>query len=115
MTTHPVHDRHDHVHGANCGHRAIQHDGHVDYLHDGHLHHVHGDHVDECFLAVDAAHPSTCKAGHVCRGHGAGHTHGPGCGHEAVPHGDHVDYLVGDHLHHVHDGHCDEHGPVRVV
>jgi hypothetical protein len=32
-----------------------------------------------------------------------------------VPHGDHVDYLVDGHLHHPHDEHCDNHGPVRVV
>jgi hypothetical protein len=30
-----------------------------------------------------------------------------------VPHGDHVDYLVGGHLHHPHDGHCDDHGPMQ--
>ncbi len=42
-----IHQNHDHVHGANCGHEAIQHDDHIDYLHDGHLHHQHGDHVDE--------------------------------------------------------------------
>jgi hypothetical protein len=40
------------------------------------------------------------------------HTHGPGCGHEQVPHGDHIDYLVDGRLHHPHDGHCDDHGPV---
>ena len=25
-------------HAADCGHTAIEHDGHIDYLHDGHLH-----------------------------------------------------------------------------
>ena len=40
---------------------------------------------------------------------------GPGCGHEAVPHGDHIDYLVDGHLHHPHDGHCDNHGPVTLA
>jgi hypothetical protein len=30
-----------------------------------------------------------------------------------VPHGDHTDYLVDGHLHHPHDGHCDDHGPVK--
>jgi hypothetical protein len=24
-----------------------------------------------------------------------------------------VDYLVDGHLHHAHDGHCDDHGPVE--
>jgi hypothetical protein len=115
MGTHTVHEKHDHVHGPSCGHRAIQHDGHVDYLHDGHLHHAHGGHIDECVIAIDAAHPSSCTSGHTCKGHEAGHVHGPTCGHAAVPHGDHVDYLVDGHLHHVHDGHCDDHGPVQVA
>ena len=42
-----IHENHRHLHGANCGHTAIQHDDHVDYLHDGHLHHLHEGHVDE--------------------------------------------------------------------
>jgi hypothetical protein len=29
-----------------------------------------------------------------------------------VPHGDHKDYLVKGHLHHLHAGHCDDHGPI---
>jgi hypothetical protein len=32
-----------------------------------------------------------------------------------LPHGDHVDYLVGGRLHHPHEGHCDDHGPVDVL
>ena len=59
--------------------------------------------------------PAGCMP-HTCRAHDseeAGHTHGPGCGHAAVVHGDHVDYCVGDHLHHPHDGHCDDHGPIE--
>jgi hypothetical protein len=32
-----------------------------------------------------------------------------------VPHGDHVDYLVDGHLHHVCEGHCDNHGPVELA
>ena len=44
-----------------------------------------------------------------------GHIHGPDCGHEAVPHGDHICYLVDGRLHHPHDGHCDDHGPVEIV
>ena len=50
----------------------------------------------------------------TCSAHAADHVHGPNCGHEAVPHGDHVDYLVDGHLHHPHNGHCDNHGPVAV-
>ena len=53
--THSIHEAHDHVHGANCGHVSVQHAGHVDYLHDGHLHNIHGDHVDEHTIAVDAS------------------------------------------------------------
>ena len=37
------------------------------------------------------------------------HVHGPGCGHTAVRHGDHVDYLHDGQLHHMHEGHVDEH------
>lgn len=45
---HPIHADHDHVHGENCGHQAVQHLDHVDYKHDGHLHHEHDGHVEEC-------------------------------------------------------------------
>ena len=38
---------HRHVHGAECGHRAVSHGDHVDYVHDGHRHAVHDDHYDE--------------------------------------------------------------------
>lgn len=44
---HDVHAEHDHVHGPDCGHEAVEHEGHLDYLHDGHRHHPHGDHYDE--------------------------------------------------------------------
>lgn len=111
-TTHP---HHDHTHGKGCGHTAVRHDGHVDYLHDGHLHHPHGDHVDEHVIAVSAINPDRCDHGAHSAGHETGHVHGPGCGHEAVPHGDHTDYLVDGRLHHPHDGHCDDHGPLEVV
>ncbi len=50
-----VHENHPHQHGANCGHPAIEHQGHVDYLHDGHLHHQRADgKVEEHKLAVGA-------------------------------------------------------------
>jgi hypothetical protein len=49
---------------------------------------------------------------HVCSGHETTHTHGPKCGHAEVRHEDHVDYVVDGHRHHVHDGHCDDHGVV---
>jgi hypothetical protein len=112
--SHHIHDDHAHVHGPNCGHKAIQHGDHQDYVHDGHLHHAHDGHVDECSLSVDSKNPAACTPDHACAAHDAGHVHGPGCGHDAVPHGDHVDYLVGGHLHHPCKGHCDDHGAVSV-
>jgi hypothetical protein len=113
--SHHVHSDHSHVHGTGCGHLAILHDGHVDYLHDGHLHHPHDGHYDEHVLEVTAKNPAACTSGHSCTGHDAQHVHGPGCGHAAIPHGDHVDYIVDGHLHHPHDGHCDNHGPIAVA
>ena len=40
-------ERHDHEHGPDCGHPAVEHDDHVDYLHDGHRHAAHEGHYDE--------------------------------------------------------------------
>lgn len=108
------HEKHDHVHGATCGHTSIRHGNEVAYLHDGHLHVAHGDHYDCVAIKVDAQNPGTCTPQHSCVGHGTDHKHGSHCGHEQVPHGDHVDYLVGDHLHHVHGNHCDSHGHIEA-
>src|SRR5688500_2946279 len=113
--SHHVHKDHDHQHGPSCGHKAVEHAGHVDYLHDGHLHHQAGGKVEEHQLDVSAANPTACTPKHDCGAHAKGHVHGPDCGHSAVPHGDHVDYLVDGHLHHPHGDHCDDHGPVKVV
>ena len=111
-----THADHPHVHGKGCGHTAVVHGDHVDYLHDGHLHHsADSGVVEEHSLAVDVTNPDACTGGHTCSGHASDHVHGPGCGHEAVPHGDHVDYLVDGHLHHPHNGHCDNHGPVKLA
>jgi hypothetical protein len=110
-----THANHEHVHGENCGHTAIQHGDHVDFLHDGHLHHPTKEGViEEHVLEVTELNPASCSGGHACDSHPAEHVHGPGCGHEAVPHGDHIDYLVDGHLHHPHEGHCDNHGPVSL-
>lgn len=114
MTNHKTHDNHAHQHGEGCGHKQVAHGDHTDFLHDGHLHHVHGDHVDEHTLDVSATNPDACKVGHACGAHDATHVHGPSCGHDAIAHGDHTDYVVGGHLHHAHNGHCDDHGPVNV-
>lgn len=115
MSDHETHAQHDHTHGPDCGHPAVRHADHVDYVHDGHLHRAHGDHVDECAVAVDATNPDACTPSHACGGHPGDHVHGPDCGHPRVPHGDHTDYLVDGHLHHVHDGHCDHHGPLQAA
>jgi zinc transport system permease protein len=45
-------DDHEHRHGRDCGHLAVEHGDHVDYVHDGHRHAVHVDqtgapHYDE--------------------------------------------------------------------
>ena len=103
------HAQHDHQHGKDCGHTAIQHGDHVDFLHDGHLHHPHAGHVDEHVLEVTAANPTGCTPAHACNGHDAKHVHGEGCGHEAVPHGDHVDYVHDGHRHAAHGAHYDDH------
>ena len=113
--SHHKHDRHNHMHGPDCGHTAIRHADHVGYLHDGHLHFPHEDHIDEHSIDVSPTNPAECTPDHRCSGHDENHTHGPGCGHEAVPHGDHVDYLVESHLHYPHEDHCDDHGPVETV
>jgi zinc transport system permease protein len=42
------HDQeHEHVHGPDCGHLAVEHGDHVDYVHGGHRHAAHGEHYDE--------------------------------------------------------------------
>src|SRR5262249_9092262 len=107
------HSGHAHTHSPQCGHMAISHDGHTDYLHDGHLHHMHHDHVDEHSISLGGPNPDTCTPNHSCQGLEKGHVHGPSCGHERAPHGDHFDYFVGGHLHHSHNGHCDDHGPLK--
>ena len=108
MSNCQTHENHQHVHGQGCGHTAIKHNGHTDYLHDGH---EHNGHYDEHRLEVSATNPDGCHPVENC----VGHVHGEGCGHEAVPHGDHVDYNVNGRLHHPHNGHCDDHGPVEIV
>ena len=49
-------ERHEHEHGADCGHEVIEHDQHVDYLHDGHRHAPHEGHYDEHDLSLSASH-----------------------------------------------------------
>lgn len=112
---HKVHENHTHQHGKDCGHTAIEHGDHVDYLHDSHMHSLHQGHIDEHRIEVSKQNPEECTEGHSCAAHKQDHKHGKDCGHEAVPHGDHTDYLVDGHLHHQHDGHCDNHGKVKVV
>ena len=113
-TEQKIHEVHSHVHGPNCGHKAVQHDDHVDYLHDGHLHHVEAGRVYEHKIADSGRNPAQCTPAHDCGAHEKGHKHSPTCGHEAVPHGDHVDYLVEGHLHHLHGDHCDDHSALNM-
>jgi hypothetical protein len=112
---HETHENHPHQHGKDCGHTAVVHNDHTDYLHDGHLHSPHDGHIDERKLEVNAANPAECTEGRDCGSHGPEHKHREDRGHEAVPHGDHVDYLVDGHLHHPHEDHCDNHGPVQLA
>ncbi|EGC34921.1 hypothetical protein DICPUDRAFT_34225 [Dictyostelium purpureum] len=114
--THQVQDsNHPHRHELGCGHTAIAHDGHIDFLHDKHLHSVHQDHIDDHSIGVTETNPSNCTPSFVCSHHPDGSSHSLDCGHEIVPHFDHYDFLVDGHLHHVHDGHCDNHGWVEVI
>ena len=110
-TTEHTHEDHDHVHGPGCGHTAIVHEGHIDFIHDGHLHQPHGDHVDEHSLPVNDELPDACNKAHDC----GEHVHGSDCGHESVPHAEHTDYIVDGRLHHPHDGHCDDHGGLKLA
>jgi hypothetical protein len=100
---------HPHQHSEACGHTQIMHQGHIDFLHQDHLHHRHEDHWDQCVIEVSDKNPDECREMEC------GCTHNEDCGHEKIPHGDHMDYLVNGRLHHVHDGHCDDHGPVEVL
>jgi hypothetical protein len=36
-----------HVHGPDCGHVSVTHQGHTDYVVDGRLHHPHEGHCDD--------------------------------------------------------------------
>ena len=110
-----AYEDHDHQHGPDCGHTAVQHEGHTDYLYDGHLHQKHEAHVHEHHVAVSALNPDACTPGHACAAHESAHRHVYGCGHEAVRHGDHIDHLVAGHLHHRHAGHCDDHGVLQFA
>ena len=106
-----THQNHDHSHGENCGHKKVKHLDHYDFLHDGHLHHKHNDHFDEHTLEINEQNPTGCHETNDC----GSHVHSKDCGHESIPHGDHIDYIVNGRLHHVHDGHCDDHGPVELI
>lgn len=105
---HSFHEDHTHVHSSGCGHTKIQHGDHFDYLHHGHLHAEHDSHYDECFLEVSDANPDVCSETACQCDHND-------CGHEKIRHSDHFDFLVNGRLHHLHNGHCDDHGAVTVL
>ena len=96
-----------HQHGPNCGHKAVQHGDHMDYLLDGHLQHQEKGKIEDHVIEVNDANPSTCQPT-SCKG---GHKQD---GSEKIPHGDHFDYVVNGRLHHLHQGHCDDHGQVKI-
>ncbi len=109
MSNDTVQHQHNHKHSIACGHTKIKHEEHIDYVHDGHLHHGEDGKWVECKIPVSDLNPNehnpiSCACNHT-----------DDCGHELVPHGDHYDYLVNGRLHHVHDSHCDDHGPVEIV
>ena len=102
-----------HQHSPHCGHTAVVHQNHIDYLVDGRLEHVgEGGSITHHVIEVSELNPEECAPLNDCELEE--HVHGPGCGHELVPHGDHMDYLVNGVLHHPHEDHCDDHGPVEV-
>jgi hypothetical protein len=102
---HVVHPEHIHTHSADCGHIAIEHEGHTDYVYEGHLHFPHEEHYDDHVIAISQQHPAACAPVKCACDH-------IDCGHERVPHGDHIDYLSHGQLHHKHGDHCDNHGPL---
>jgi hypothetical protein len=94
---------------------GIRHGDHVDQLHHGHMHHMRQDGtIEEHSVPVSDSNPENCSPVPAGQTHEATHKHGDGCGHHAVPHGDHTDYVVNGRLHHPHNGHCDDHGPVEI-
>lgn len=102
-------DSQSHVHSEKCGHTRIRHNDHIDYLSNGHMQYVHGTHVDEHVLEVTDINPALCMR-IECRDTLQHKEHA-----EKVPHGDHFDYLINGRLHHVHESHCDDHGPLALV
>jgi hypothetical protein len=102
------HEAHSHVHGANCGHRAIRHGDHLDYLHDGHLHFAGASGIEEHRIEVSQRNPDGCVSGR-CRSRHDDQSSA------RSPHGDHWDYLIDGRLHHPHGDHCDDHGLVDLA
>jgi hypothetical protein len=101
---------HDHKHGAECGHEAVEHGDHTDYIHDGHLHAEHAGHFDNHGPErMDKTTRKTASAEHLIASDHK-HKHGKKCGHEVVKHGDHVEYLHDGQYHAKHGTHYDQHG-----
>jgi len=70
-TNHRVHDRHDHQHGPDCGHKIVEHEGHKGYLSRRASASCHEGHVDEHVLGAGKTHPAGCTPPHTCTGHDA--------------------------------------------
>jgi hypothetical protein len=94
-----------HVHGEECGCMRMRHGDHFDYLREGRLHHVGEGETEEHRLEVTDENPADCRIMEGVHDH----RHDP-----VVPHGDHVDYYYRGRLHHLHDDHCDDHGPIEA-
>ncbi|MBH5322254.1 hypothetical protein [Aurantiacibacter sediminis] len=109
-----LHSGHEHAHGDDCGHQAVEHAGHVDYLHDGHLHNPHDGHTDEHSVDVTSTNPEAeALVEHVAHDE---HDHeGSEAMHAVVQHGAHYDYVHDGRLHHPHGNHVDDHGPLTPV
>jgi hypothetical protein len=89
---------HKHVHGKDCGHKRVVHNGHSDYIHDGEYHRAHEDHVDFHGATNKGRELSSTSHEHKHKNHA--HMHGDKCGHKKVKHDDHWDYLHDGHYHH---------------
>jgi hypothetical protein len=103
---HPTHESHPHQHDPACGHPRVTWLDKEAFLHDGHLHRAHGGHWDETTVEVSAANPDECHPTPCVDDHQT---------FPAVPHGEHVDHIVNGRLHHMHGGHCDDHGEVHIA
>ncbi len=102
--------RETHIHGKDCGHQRVQHDGHIDYIENGHLYHPTSTQQNEDHrIEISPVNPSS-GAKIACT-----ETMIHGRNAPRIPHGDHFDYVVDGRLHHVNGSQCEDHGPIELV